>query len=392
MLELAIISNSNTPYRQHVNVRVARELAGVRLWSVFTHDVSSAPWSLAAPPEINSTQFGPGEKAESASSPARALHEWRKAGRIIQWMREKKIGAVLMWGYNDPGRLRMIRWCARRGIPVLLGGDSNIRGDRATGVKAAVKRRLLNWVIRRCSAILPCGRLGRAYFEKYGARPESIFYFPVEPDYDQIRQLSSQEIDQAARTFSLEPGRRRIIYSGRLVHVKRVDLLIEAFIAIANQRPEWDLVIIGDGDLKEELRRRIPENLRGRVTWTGFVGDQKTVSALYRLGHVLVLPSDYEPWALVINEAAAAGLAIISTPVVGAAYELVRDGVNGFLFEPGDLDALTQRLLDVTDASRIDAYRAASSQVLQEWRTVTDPVEGLRKALRHTGALPHGSD
>lgn len=387
-LELAIIANSNTPYRLHSHLRIARELAAVHLWSVFTHDVSNAPWALALPPEINAISFGPGEASDAAASPARALHEWRKGGRIIEWIRTQKIGAVVIWGYNDPGRLRIIQWCARHGVPLLLAADSNIRGDRATGGRALLKREVVSGVAKRSCAILPCGRLGRAYFEKYGARPESIFYFPYEPDYQEIRQVSPEMVDQAARRFSLDRARRRIIYSGRLVHVKRVDLLLDAFAAIAQQRPEWDLLIIGDGPLRDDLHARIPEKLRGRVTWTGFLGDQQTVSALYRLGDLLVLPSDYEPWGLVINEAAAAGLAIVSTSVVGAAFELVREAVNGYVFEPGDKPALTQRLLDSTQAARIDTLRAASPQVLQEWRAVADPVQGLRSALRYCGVVP----
>src|SRR5687767_2746080 len=264
-LELAIVANSNTPYRLHSHLRIARELPGVRLWSAFTHDVSNAPWSLSAPPEINSISFGPGEASDSAASPARALHEWRKGGRIIEWMRRQKIGAAVVWGYSDPARLRIIRWCSQNNVPVLLAGDSNIRGDLAKGGKALIKRRIVSGVVKRCRAVLPCGRLGRAYFEKYGARPESIFYFPYEPDYDEIRRITPQTVDEVARRFSLDRARRRIIYSGRLVDVKRVDLVLDAFAAVAQARPDWDLLIIGDGPRRADLERRVPEHLRSRI-------------------------------------------------------------------------------------------------------------------------------
>jgi glycosyltransferase involved in cell wall biosynthesis len=123
------------------------------------------------------------------------------------------------------------------------------------------------------------------------------------------------------------------------------------------------------------------------VVFTGFVNDQATVSALYRASDVMVLPSDFEPWALVVNEAAAAGLAIIATDKVGAAAELVRDGVNGFIFPASDLAKLTDRLLEVTDDSRIEELKAGSAGVLNEWRRVADPVNGLRQALASCGVL-----
>src|SRR5262249_22179763 len=162
------------------------------------------------------------------------------------------------------------------------------------------------------------------YFRKYGARDDRMFFFPYEPDYDLVRKLPAEKIQEVKRQFGLAEGRKRIIYSGRLAAVKRVDLLVDAFVAIVEQRPEWDLVIVGDGPLREQLKARVTRQ-QSRIIWAGFLDDQATVSALYRVSDVLVLPSDYEPWALVINEAAAAGLAIVASNVVGAAAELVRD-------------------------------------------------------------------
>jgi glycosyltransferase involved in cell wall biosynthesis len=229
--------------------------------------------------------------------------------------------------------------------------------------------------------------MGKRYFLKYGARPERIFFCPYEPDYGLIEQVTQEQVTAVAARFGLVPGRRRIIFSGRLTRVKRPDLVVEAFLKLAERRPEWDLLLLGEGELRTSLEQRIPAELRGRVVFTGFVNDQETVSALYRSADVLVLPSDFEPWALVINEAAAAGLAIVATDRVGAAAELVRDGVNGFIFPAGDVQKLTERLLEVTHPARIEALKAESASVLAEWRSSADPVNGLRQALRACGVL-----
>jgi glycosyltransferase involved in cell wall biosynthesis len=112
------------------------------------------------------------------------------------------------------------------------------------------------------------------------------------------------------------------------------------------------------------------------------------VSAIYRASDVLALPSDFEPWALVLNEAAAAEMAIVSSDVVGAAAELVRDGFNGRLFPPGNLAKMTDALLDVTAPETIDPMKRASAEVLQDWRNRADPVHGLKKALAYCKVLP----
>jgi glycosyltransferase involved in cell wall biosynthesis len=167
-----------------------------------------------------------------------------------------------------------------------------------------------------------------------------------------------------------------------------VDLLVDAFIAIARDRPDWDLVIVGDGPFKAELVSRIPKDLSDRVIFAGFLDDQATVSAIYRNCDVLVLPSDFEPWALVINEAVCAGLAVVSSNVVGAAAELVRENVNGRLFAPGDLQALTRILSEITGHGVSDPLKAGSAEVLSDWRKRGDPVAGLLAAVKSVGVLP----
>jgi glycosyltransferase involved in cell wall biosynthesis len=270
-------------------------------------------------------------------------------------------------------------WCRQHGVPVFITGDSNIADDRATGWRRAIKRAFVSYVVRSlATGVMPFGSRGAAYFRRYGANPRKIFFVPLEPDY---RQLSHPAPTPAVTALRFDPNRRRLLYSGRLVSWKRVDLLIDAFAAIASQRADWDLVIVGDGPERNALVARVPPALNGRVIWTGGFRAAADVAALYALCDVLVLPSDREPWALVINEAAAAGLAIVSSTVPGAAAELVRDGVNGRIFSAGDLQALIQVLRDVTSADKIDAVKAGSSGVLADWRRRADPIAGLRKAV-----------
>ncbi|MCI0571476.1 MAG: glycosyltransferase family 4 protein [Myxococcaceae bacterium] len=384
---VALVNNAQTPYRLALHRRIACELAEVSIASVFTHEVSNAPWAFEAPEDINPVAFGSGQASGDAAHPRHVLREWRKGGRIVAWLREAGVRAVVLGGYGDVGRLRLLAWCRRNGVPCLLWGDSNVRGDRARGLKRLVKQLFVSQVVGACDAVLPCGSLGADYFARYGARPERSFYFPYEPDYALVRQLPHAQVELARARFGLAPGRRRLVFCGRLVPEKRCDLAIDTFAAIAGERPGWDLVIAGGGPLRTFLEQRVPEQLRERVRWTGFLADQAAVSAIYRASDVLVMPSDVEPWGLVVNEAVAAGLAIVSTDVVGAAAELVRDGLNGRVVPPGDARALTAALLDVTRPERLAVMKAAAPGMLAAWRERGDPVEGLRRALRACGVL-----
>jgi glycosyltransferase involved in cell wall biosynthesis len=384
---LALINNVQTPYRVHLHRRIARELSGVRIASIYTHDQPDHPWEVERVDEINPVRFGRGQPMVEQGALRWMIHDWKKAGRIIQWLNEHRARAVILGGYSDLTRLRLIRWCRRAGVPCFVWGDSNIHGDLASGLERAVKTQVVRWVVRNAVGVMPCGTFGQMFFDRYGAEPERCFFVPYEPDYELIRSVPESALAEVRSAFGLDPARRRLVVCARLVRAKRVDLAIDAFAAIADERPEWDLVIIGDGVLGDELKARVPAALQCRVIWTGFIGDQARISAIYRASDVLICPSDYEPWAVVINEAAAAGLAIVASSVVGAAAELVKDGINGALFPAGDLLALTERLRGVTSAGAINRLRAGSSGVLADWQRRGDPVEGIRRALRFVGVI-----
>jgi glycosyltransferase involved in cell wall biosynthesis len=244
--------------------------------------------------------------------------------------------------------------------------------------------------------VLPCGTLGAQYFQRYGARPDRTFLFPVEPDYELITGLSAGFIEEVARRFKIDPARRRIVACSRLQPHKRIDLAVDAFVRVAADHPDLDLVVMGSGPELENLRARVPAALASRVLWTGFIGDQRIVNAVYRLSHILIHPSSWEPWGLIINEAAAAGMAIIASDVCGAAFDLVREGENGYTFPEGNLEQLTDRLRQALSGANLASMRQRSADVLADWRATADPIQGLVRALQRAHSLttasprPHG--
>lgn len=387
-LRVDLIVHELAPYRAHLVRRLAGEIPQVQFRVLLSTEFGGFRWDVTLPPEVECVLVGQGESILHKGRIQSWPREWAKGRRMIDLIRCRQSHAVVLFGYGDLGHLRLLRWCARRGIPTFLSADSNIRGDRARGIRAFAKQRLVRWIVKSCAGVLPWGRLGAEYFRKYGAPQERIFLVPHEPDYALIQNVQEETVQQVRVRHGLDPHRRRLIYSGRLAPEKRVDLLLNAFAALAAERPDWDLLIVGGGPLEAELRRTISAELAGRVTFTGAITDPGELAAVYRCGDILVLPSEYEPWGIVVNEALAAGMAVVCSDVVGAAADLLRDGVNGRVFRAGDLAALVDCIRDVTRLDLLPARQAAGHDILQAWRCDHDPVTGVRRTLSAAGVLP----
>ena len=383
-VRLAIIANEQTPYRLHLHRRIARELPEVELWSLFTHELASSPWQYQEDPLIRPVLFGKGESTRQQSPWAGAWHDWQKGAEIIRWLDEHAIQAIVVFGYNDLARLRIIRWAKARNLRCFLFGDSNIIGDRAVGLKRLLKNLYVPWVLRQVSGVFHCGTLGHAYFRRYHVPPDRLYPFPYEPDYESFARHDPEREVACREQFSLPAHRRYMLFAGRMIPEKRPDLLLEAFQQIAAQRPEWDLVMVGTGPMEAKLRVQLAPRLNARVHWTGFVGDYQKLAVIFGMCDIFVLPSDFEPWGVVLTEAATR-LALVASNAVGAAADVLSDGVNGRWFSSGSVESLTQALLDVTETNRFGMMKIASPAVLAAWRTASDPVSSLRRALRGAG-------
>ncbi len=378
--QIAIISNEPTPYRLHVLNRIADELPDVRVHNIFTHTISTAsmPWQMKLDEKINPVFFAEHHLDFGKQSLLKGIRLFRA---IRDYLVQNKIRLIVLLGYNDITRLALIRWARRAGIPLLLTGDSNVFAEgRVSGLRRIIKRCYLKYVLNRVAGLMPMGTCGRAFFRIYHQHDLPEFLFPYEPDYEAFAKPPVEDLQAFAKKHGWSPDRHRLLYCGRLVQVKRVDLLIAAFARVADQILDWDLIIAGDGELRKSLEQSLPEALRSRVQWLGFIQFHET-ALTYHSCDVLVHPSEYEPWGLVINEAVASGLAVISTSVVGAAIELVRHGTNGLLVQPGSAAALASAILEMTSNNNFLTMRDRSADILEMWRRAADPVDGLRNAL-----------
>lgn len=371
-----------TPYHAFALERIHRELRDVRMVNVFTHSVknNSMPWRIDLPEGIEVVHDERYCIPNEAKIHRGFLGTYRFMRSVIE--RERPL-FVLTAGHEDVARWMLIPYLRKSRIPYVLWSDSNVYGlERGRPVKDRLRRAYLRTILRGFDAYMPMGTCGKAYFRLLGCGSKPMFLRPYEPDYRRVERRDPDGESRLLAKLGLDQSRKRFLYSGRLIPKKRVDLLLRAFEAIADRVPDWDLLIAGGGALEGQLRESVHPGVRHRVCFTGFL-QMAEVSACYHVSHALVHPSEFEPWALVINEAAAAGLAIIATEVTGAAVELVRNNVNGVLVAPGSQGDLEGAMVRVADAETLGRMRRASPRILEDWRLAADPVDGLRRAVSH---------
>ncbi len=382
-----MIANVLTPYRINLHKLIAAGIPELKLHTLVTHGPADFDWDLDPPESIHASFFGSKEDSPQAGTFRSPISEWRKGGRLIEYLKHNDVRAVIMSGYRYISYFRTIRYCHAARLPLFVNNDSNIHGDRQlSATKRWMKKRVYGWWLRRTSGVMSMGEYGDQFFTYYGADPTRLYRVPYWPDYDAFAQCDEVGLKRFQREFGLNASRRYLMFSGRLVPQKRVDLLIDAFVSIASQRTDWDLLIVGDGIMRDELQRRVPVSLRDRVVWTGFL-DVPDLPLAYHAAEVLVLPSDVEPWALVVQEAMAAGLAVVASDVVGAAHELVTEGDSGRIFATGDLKSLRHSLEDVMDRDNIASYKHQATDAVHRFRNQVDPVAEICRAMSEVGVL-----
>jgi len=164
-------------------------------------------------------------------------------------------------------------------------------------------------------------------------------------DVEYFAQVSREaRADASAVRADFGLPARYVMCVSRFVQRKNIELLIEAFARSGVHAAGTSLVLVGQGPCERTIRQTIDrKGLNGHVVILSSVANQNMPS-VYSLADFVVLSSTFDQWGLCINEAFATGKPAIVTRTCGVANELVIDGENGFIVEPGDVSALADRM------------------------------------------------
>ena len=227
--------------------------------------------------------------------------------------------AIVVSGWMDRAYVRAVRsWTGK--IPVILGMDNHWTGS----LKQRIASRFSYWLLKRSfNRIWIPGDPQREFALRLGYSPAEMRMGWYCADVERFLRVERSPA-------STNP---RLLYVGRYVPQKGIDMLWEAFAAFRQNFPEWELHCIGTGS---EWDRR---STAAGIFHHGFRQPDQLLPFISQAS-AFVMPSLHEPWGVVLQEMAAAGLPLLTSDAVGAATQFVRDGCNGFVFPAGDTSAL----------------------------------------------------
>ena len=220
----------------------------------------------------------------------------------------------------------------------------------------------------------------------YGTRhARDLAQMGVDPDRTVLAPITALGPERPPRRKWTRTGEEtRFLFVGRLIERKGLDVLLQAFTRVDRS----ELWIAGDGPLREPVMAAAAQDERIRIF--GHVGGQDLVD-LYSQVDALVVPSLYEAWGLVVHEALANGLPVITTDQVAAADDLVDHGVNGFVVPAGSAEETADAMRKVAAWTPEQQDRALARSVetiagCSIERSVGGFLRGSSIALEHRAA------
>lgn len=257
---------------------------------------------------------------------------------------------VVLSGYAHPTMIRAARWCRSRHIPYALACETSARSTSTSGLRWHLRRRVIGWMVRDMAFGLPVGREAAAYLRMLGAAGVPMHFFPNTPDTTLFQQtaarLASNGGAQVRRRYALPAKGPIFTFVGRLIPAKRPIDAVQSFLQLPSDKPAGFL-IVGDGP-----EMQAAQNMAGgdpRIAFAGWIRDERELAEIFAASSALVLPSEHEPWGAVVNEAMASGTCVIAADRVGAAVELIDNGVEGFLVSVGDIAAIRESMLTLIE-------------------------------------------
>ena len=298
---------------------------------------------------------------------------------ITSELKNNNYDALLVQGWNSSTNCLAMLVAFKLNIPILLRGDTNLL-PKTSLWKKSLKKIMLKWLFKNTSGFLAIGKYNAEFYENYEVPKEKIFLVPYTVNNDFFISKASELIPrklELKEKYGIPKDLSVILFSGKLINNKRPIDLLKAYEMVPKEI-KVSLVYVGDGELRNEMENYIKTHDLKNVYLIGFK-NQTELPEFYTMADIFVLPSIFEPWGLVVNEAMCFGLPVIVSDKVGASGDLVKHGENGYIYETGNISLLAKHLKELLhDETKRVKFGQSSRELIEKW-SYREDVLGILK-------------
>lgn len=292
--------------------------------------------------------------------------------------------AVLIFGWPFKSHFGCMRYFKGK-IPVLFRGDSTLL-DEKPGIKQFIRRLFLKYVYKHIDYALYVGTNNKKYFIAHGLAERQLIFTPHAIDnsrFEHGEQYHAQAL-QWRNSLGINDTDFVVLFAGKFIEKKNPMFIIRMAERIQGENIRF--LMVGNGALEEDLKKASKDN---RIVFAGFQ-NQSQMAIVYHACNVFVLPSKGpgETWGLAINEAMACNKPVIANNKVGAAIDLIKNGVNGIIIEDGDIDSAVAYIDKLRlDAGIYDTITKVNKQLLDVYcfNSIVQSIVSLMNTIKERG-------
>jgi len=263
---------------------------------------------------------------------------------------------------------------------VFLRGETHLNLKRKF-LKQKLHEFLVRFLFKFYDGFLAIGTANKEYYEAMGVSQEKIFLVPytIDNDFfkvqrdnnDQVKQSTLKKIDKSLPT---------LLFASKFMKRKNPMLLLEASKILTDKNFHHNMVFIGSGEMLPKMMEYISNHQLNHIFLEGFV-NQSQLPKIYAESDIFILPSENEPWGLIVNEVMAAGMPIVISSEIGCSKDLVKEGINGYTFETNNLDELVLHLEDmISNSEKTKLMGEKSKHIISKW-SYAECSKGLIRAI-----------
>lgn len=313
--------------------------------------------------------------------------------------------AILIYGWAWKSHLKALRFFKGK-IPVYFRGDSTLL-DQQKSFKSVLRKYFLKWIYSHIDKAFYVGHANKNYYDRFGLKEKQLVFAPHAIDNDRFSKDSATKSNWLRTQLDIKDDEILVLFAGKLESKKNPELLLDASIKL--ELKDIHLLFVGNGVLEESLKLKVEglasrgkglgekkideksfdyaqddklegtqddkkgnalaNDIKKRIHFMDFQ-NQTEMPVVYQACDLFCLPSKGpgETWGLAVNEAMAAGKAVLVSTKVGCAADLVKPGINGEVFKSNDLNDIIQKLGELTGSKeKLTKMGIQSQQIIQNW-------------------------